>query len=108
MQVVQMPKSRSDSTTTKVTPNPELEKCTRCQFTAGMSYVLSPRLMPASMVNLVAYSVVRSSIVTSGLIGVESMQNTASRGLAKACQVLHRERPKTKIVSPSLKKTIPV
>jgi transposase len=34
MQVLQMPKPRSDSSNTQVTPNPELEKRTRRQFTA--------------------------------------------------------------------------
>ena len=34
MQVVQMPKPRSDSSDTQVTPNPELEKRTRRQFTS--------------------------------------------------------------------------
>ena len=34
MQVVQMPKPRSDSSDTQVTPNPEHEKRTRRQFTS--------------------------------------------------------------------------
>jgi hypothetical protein len=34
MQVKQMPKSRSDSSNTQVTPNPELEKRTRRRFPA--------------------------------------------------------------------------
>lgn len=34
MQVVQMPKPRSDSSDIQVTPNPELEKRTRRQFTS--------------------------------------------------------------------------
>ena len=33
MKVVQMPKPRSDSSNTQITPNPELEKRTRRQFT---------------------------------------------------------------------------
>jgi hypothetical protein len=80
MQVVQMPKSRSDSRHTQVTPNPELEKRTRRRFTPEYKLGTSPRLMPAGIVNLVAYSVLRSSILTSWLMGVESKQNRESRG----------------------------
>jgi hypothetical protein len=53
MHVVQMPESRTDSSNTQVTPDPELEKHTRCRFPA--EYKLR--------------------------IGVESMQNTASNSL---------------------------
>jgi transposase len=35
MQGIQMPKSRSDSSNTQVTPNPELEKLTRRRFPAA-------------------------------------------------------------------------
>ena len=110
MQVIEMPKSRSDSSNTQVTPNPELEKRTRRRFPAEykLRIIAEADACKHGELGAVAYCVVRNSIVTSWLIGVESMQNTASRGLAKACQVLHRQRPQIKSVSPSSKRTMPV